>query len=105
MLATTKHIQRLKPARACTIPYVEGEKQPVLCKDCKWIRIDKSYKGFFTKREHTPRELEYSLCAKYTRVDLVSGQKKYEYASIAREYKCFGNGFERRPDEEPYEYI
>jgi hypothetical protein len=100
-----KHSLKLTSAHACTIPYVEGEKPPVLCKNCKWIRIDKSYKGFFFKREHTQRELEFSRCAKYTRLDLVSGQKKYEYTSISREYKCHGNGFELRTEDESYEYI
>jgi hypothetical protein len=56
--------------------------QTNFCKDCKHIR-----KGF-------PSSL--SKCSKFGKVDMVDGYIIYSYASIAREYECKGEHFEKK---------
>lgn len=73
---------------------------PKLCKDCRWLRIEKRGLRLFDT-PLTNYEFSMSRCGKYSRLDLVSGEKSYEYTEIARKYTCCGNGFEERPEGEP----
>lgn len=54
------------------------------CKDCKHFR--KQY------------PISFSKCSKFGKVDLVDGSIMYSYASIAREYECKGEYFEKKED-------
>lgn len=84
--------------------YIEGTPAPDLCKNCRWIRVENSaLRWFFNRFPLTTNELSFSRCGKYSRLDLVSGEKTFEYTEIARKYTCCGNDFEPRMDGEPIE--
>ena len=56
---------------------------PVLCKNCVHFR---SQIG----------RLEFGKCHHYYEIDLVTGEKAYMYASIARQHLCGGEHFRQR---------
>ena len=59
-------------------------KMPYLCIDCKYFKYDSLlYNGTFAK------------CTKIFKIDLVSGKRVYEYASLAREFDCKEKYFEK----------
>jgi hypothetical protein len=58
------------------------DKIPNLCKNCKYIK-------YFAN-------MHYSKCTKFGRIDLVSGDIRYDYASTAREFTCKGKYYEEK---------
>ena len=62
-------------------------KMPYLCIDCKYFK----YSSLFPNTK-------LSKCTKIFEIDLVTGNKIYQYASLAREYnKCKEEYFEKKP--------
>lgn len=63
-----------------TLKQAHTQPTPNLCKDCK----------YFKPYSSTNHSMRYSLgkCTYEHQIDLVSGRITYEYASIAREYRC-----------------
>ena len=57
---------------------------PKLCKDCKYLK-----KGIFS-------DYTFAECTKIYTIDLIAGSRKYDYASIAREYDCKEKYFEEK---------
>lgn len=56
-----------------------------VCKDCKHFN-------------HSKMGVKYGTCSLFGVQDLVDGSIKYDYAGIAREYKCKGEYFETKPN-------
>ncbi len=52
-----------------------------VCKDCKHF-------------QSTPKNIKHGKCKLFGVQDLVDGSIRYDYASIAREYKCKGEYFQ-----------
>jgi len=61
---------------------------PKLCRDCKFFK--KSDSKIFSKID----KIQYGICTYQHSMDLVTGEKKYEYASIIRQYTCKGTFYE-----------
>ena len=57
---------------------------PVLCKNC--VHFRSAWLG----------RLEFGDCHHSYEIDLVTGEKTYMYASVAREYACGGEHFQQR---------
>jgi|APGre2960657373_1045057.scaffolds.fasta_scaffold00041_26 hypothetical protein len=55
---------------------------PKLCRDCKFFK--KSDISVFKKID----KIQYGVCTYQYSLDLVTGEKKYDYASIVRQYTC-----------------
>lgn len=56
-----------------------------ICRDCKHF-------------QHS-RGVKFGICKLFGVQDLVDGSINYDYASIAREYKCKGEYFEAKPNQ------
>lgn len=70
------------------VPYIqEVESSYKLCKNCKWFLKNST----FEKHEHA---LEHGYCKKDGRINLVTGEIRYESASITRVYVCLGTKYE-----------
>jgi hypothetical protein len=67
------------------VKYIEGEKMPSICRECKYFR--KTYSMYIDS-------LEFGKCTKVSNLDLVTGCKTYNYASIIREFECKGDWYE-----------
>lgn len=71
-----------------SIKFVAGKTTvPPLCKNCRYFRLEQN--------------ISTSRCLKYGSLNLVTGEIKYEYADIAREYECKGNSFDPIPPPPP----
>lgn len=68
-----------------TIKYIDGDKMPNICRDCKYFRKS-HYLYHYT--------IELGKCTKISNLDLVTGFKTYNYASVVREFDCKGNWYE-----------
>jgi hypothetical protein len=80
-------------ALTSNIPHIKNLNYPVCAKCVHYDEFD----------HHNPIP-EYSRCKKFGKMDLVSGQIKYDYASICRDNddKCGEKGFfyEEKPKED-----
>ncbi len=54
-----------------------------LCKDCKHFKSD-------------PTGARFGKCSLYGKQNLVDGKIEYSYASIAREYECRGDYYDKK---------
>lgn len=62
---------------------------PKLCRDCKYFKPSTiMLKGL--------DKVQYGICTYQHSLDLVTGEKKYEYASIVRQYTCKETFYEEK---------
>lgn len=71
--------RQVKCNLASVVNYKAGE-QYKFCRNCKYYK-------------HASQD----YCTYYGKINLVSGEVSYEYASIAREYECKGEKYEDKP--------
>jgi hypothetical protein len=60
-------------------------KIPYLCVNCKYLKRDSIFCN-----------TTFARCTRFYEIDVVSGRKKYDYASISRNYKCEEKYFEKK---------
>lgn len=66
---------------------ITPKSQPLqICKDCKHFQWSRN------------AGVKYGTCKLFGTQDLVDGTIQYDYASIAREYKCKGEYFQQKPN-------
>lgn len=69
---------------------ISGKPLPNLCRNCKYFMPDKSY--LFNSKS----KVEFGKCTYEQKIDLVTGDVSYDYASIVREFTCKGEFYKEK---------